>query len=73
MSPSGTKVQKKMLLKSMLVALGASVLLTACGGSKGASKEGDGPTPIQMQTLNYATEFIECGQPRYDGLRVRRV
>lgn len=63
MSPSGTKVQKKMLMKSMLIMLGASVLLTACGGSKGASKEGDGPTSIQMQTLNYATEFIDNTNP----------
>ncbi|BFH59741.1 extracellular solute-binding protein [Paenibacillus azoreducens] len=54
------QTKKSMLMKSMLVVLGASVLLTACGGgSKGAASDSSEPTKIQMQTLNYATEFID--------------
>ncbi|MWV46077.1 extracellular solute-binding protein [Paenibacillus sp. HJL G12] len=59
MNPPRKQVKKSLLTKSVLVVLGASVLLTACGGSKGASTDSSGPTKIQMQTLNYATEFID--------------
>ncbi|WP_235439728.1 extracellular solute-binding protein [Paenibacillus sp. DMB20] len=53
------KQKKSLMMKSMLVMLSASVLLTACGGSKDASTDSSEPTPIEIQTLNYATEFVD--------------
>ncbi|GAF08852.1 extracellular solute-binding protein [Paenibacillus pini] len=53
------QMKKSLFMKSMLIVLGSSVILTACGGSKGGSADSSGPTKIQIQTLNYATEFID--------------
>lgn len=55
---------RQWFIKTLVVAVGTSLLLSACGGGgKSGSADSSAPTKIQMQTLNYATEFIDNTNP----------
>ncbi|WP_258168137.1 extracellular solute-binding protein [Paenibacillus sp. AR247] len=55
---------RQWFIKTLAVAVGTSLLLSACsGGGKSGSADSSAPTKIQMQTLNYATEFIDNTNP----------
>ncbi|MFX3635898.1 MAG: extracellular solute-binding protein [Candidatus Pristimantibacillus sp.] len=58
MTQQRRRLKKSLLMKSMVVILGASMLITACSGSKNGS-DSSTPTKIQIQTLNYSPEFID--------------
>lgn len=58
MNRQSTQLKKSLLTKSIVVILGSSMLITACSGSK-ESSDSSAPTKIQIQTLNYAPEFID--------------
>ncbi|MDZ4910630.1 ABC transporter substrate-binding protein, partial [Clostridium perfringens] len=66
MKKKETKPGKSFLKMSGVLLLASSLLLSACGSRDGSAPSDNGsgtdnsePTSITIQTLNYATEFID--------------
>ncbi|GIO89001.1 extracellular solute-binding protein [Paenibacillus lactis] len=72
------KPGKSLVKTASLLILASSLLLSACGGGSGGTASGSGggkdggePTSITIQTLNYATEFIDNTNPLWKELEKR--